>query len=106
MFGADNSVLSFVTGVMAIDVLVELGRGMNHVGQNGLNATGDVRFTTVISILSCWICSVGFAYLFGIVFNFGLYGIWLAFAIDELFRGTLYYLRWKKQGWRKAFSKI
>lgn len=106
MFGADNSVLSFVTGVMAIDVLVELGRGMNHVGQNGLNATGDVRFTTVISILSCWICSVGFAYILGITFNLGLYGIWLAFAIDELFRGTLYYLRWKKQGWRKAFSKI
>ena len=103
-FGASEGVLEFVTVVMLIDVIVELGRGMNHIGQFSLNATGDVKFTTIVSVVSCWACSVGLAYLLGITFNMGLYGIWTAFAVDELFRGTLYFLRFKKQGWKNKFK--
>ena len=103
-FGASEGVLEFVTVVMLIDVIVEFGRGMNHIGQFSLNATGDVKFTTIISVVSCWACSVGLAYLLGISFNMGLYGIWTAFAVDELFRGTLYFLRFKKQGWKNKFK--
>ena len=62
--------------------------------------TGDVRFTTVISIISCWACSVGLSFVF-VLCGLDLYGIWLAFAIDELFRGTLYYVRWRRKSWQK-----
>lgn len=104
-FGASDEVLRYVPWVLLIDIVVECGRGMNHVGQNSLNATGDVKFTTIVSTISCWMCSVGFAYLLGIVCNFGLYGIWSAFAIDELFRGILYRIRWNKERWRESFKK-
>lgn len=104
-FGADESVLAF-TPVFAIDLAVEFGRGMNHVGENGLNAAGDVRFTTVCSIASCWIFSVGLSYLFVAVLGWSLYGMWAAFAVDELFRGTAYLIRWKKQGWKKEFARM
>ncbi len=76
---------------------------INNIAQNGLNATGDVNFTTVISIVVGFICSVGFAYVFAIWFNFGLAGIWLAFAVDELTRATIYVIRWCRGRWRKSF---
>lgn len=104
-FGADKSILAFSL-IFFIDVAVEFGRGMNHVGENGLNATGDIKFTTVVSILSCWIFSVGLSYLFVVVFRWSLYGMWTAFAVDELFRGTAYYIRWRKQKWKKAFFNM
>lgn len=104
-FAADDAVLAYAN-ILWIDILVEQGRGMNHIGQNGLNATGDVHFTTIISILSCWICSVGLAYVFGILCAMSLYGIWIAFAIDELFRGTMYLLRWLKKDWQKRFQRL
>lgn len=104
-FNASEGVLSYVPALMLIDIVVEAGRGMNHVGQLSLNAAGDVKFTTVVSIVSCWLCGVALAYLLGISFGLGVYGIWIAFAFDELFRGILYYLRWKKQRWRQAFTK-
>jgi hypothetical protein len=78
---------------------------MNHIGENGLNATGDVRFTTIVSILSCWGCSVGLSALFVYLFKWDLYGIWIAFAIDELFRGIIYYIRWRRGKWRKSFER-
>jgi Na+-driven multidrug efflux pump len=104
-FNADAAVMAYA-GILFIDIFVELGRGMNHIGQYGLNATGDVHFTTFISIISCWACSVGLAYVFGIVCNLGLFGFWIAFAIDELFRGSLYFFRWLKKDWQKRFTRI
>ena len=103
-YNASESVLALIMPVMAIDVIVELGRGMNHIGQNGLNATGDVNFTTGVSIVAAFVV-VGIAYVLGIWLNMGIIGMWLAFAIDELTRGTIYLIRWNKGGWRKGYEK-
>ncbi len=99
-FAADNTVLSIMLPVLLIDIIVEGGRGMNHMGQNGLNAVGDVKFTTVISSVSCWVMSVGVAALFVYVFGWGLWAMWIAFALDELLRGVLYLIRWKSGKWK------
>lgn len=104
-FGASDAVLAY-SSVFFIDIAVQFGRGMNHVGEFGLNSTGDVKFTTAISVASCWAFGVGLAYIFVIVSGLGLYGMWLAFAIDELFRGCMYFIRWQKQGWKKQFYKM
>jgi Na+-driven multidrug efflux pump len=105
LFATNNAVANYAAIILWIDIFVEIGRGMNHAGQNGLNATGDVKFTTVVSAFSCWTMSVGLSALFVYVFKWDLYGIWIAFAIDELFRGTMYYIRWKKGSWKKSFFR-
>jgi Na+-driven multidrug efflux pump len=64
LYGASEEVLRYAFIIFFINIAVEIGRGMNHIGENGLNATGDVRFTTLVSILSCWGCSVGLSALF------------------------------------------
>lgn len=103
-YSASTAVIAIAMPIFWIDVLVEIGRGMNHMGQFGLNATGDVLFTTCVSTISAFACSVGLAYLFGIVFNLGLVGIWFAFIIDEGFRGVLYLCRWIKGRWKNSFK--
>lgn len=105
LFGASGDVLAF-SSVFYIDIAVELGRGMNHVGEFGLNSTGDVKFTTTMSVLSCWLFSVGLSYLFVTVLHRSLNCMWIAFAIDELLRGVSYLIRWKKQTWKKQFEKM
>lgn len=47
-----------------------------------------------------WAIGVGLGYLLGIRFNLGLPGVWIAFAIDEWFRGILVLIRWKRGKWR------
>ncbi|MGV2644758.1 MATE family efflux transporter, partial [Clostridium perfringens] len=53
-----------------------------------------------IGIFSMWTFGVGLAYILGVKFNFGLTGIWIAFAIDEWFRGILVLIRWKTGKWK------
>ncbi|MBQ7224865.1 MAG: hypothetical protein IJX06_04880 [Clostridia bacterium] len=36
--------------------------------------------------------------------GFGLAGIWVSFALDEMVRGIVFFIRWKKGGWKKRFA--
>lgn len=100
IYTSDPLVFKAANYIFFIDILVEFGRGMNHIGQYGLNGAGDVKFTTVVSILSCWVNGVVLAYVFAIVCGWGLVGIWIAFTIDELFRGICYLVRFKRGKWK------
>ena len=103
VFSPDKQTMRIITSVLFVDFFVEVGRAFNHVGEYGLNGVGDVYATTIISVSSCWLISVLLAFVFGIVLDMELVGIWLAFAIDECLRGTLYFFRWRSGKWKRKF---
>ena len=86
--------------IMLVDLFVEIGRGFNHIENNSLRGAGDVFYPMFVSITSCWVVSILFSYLLGIKLGLGLMGCWIAFAMDELFRGSLFYLRWRSGKWK------
>ena len=45
---------------------------------NGLRAAGDVKFSMVVGIVSMILFRLGAAVLFGIIFNLGIIGVWIA----------------------------
>lgn len=68
---------------------------------NALRASGDVRYTMCISILSMWLCRICLSYLFGRMLNLGVLGVWLAMFVDWLFRIIFFYLRYRSGSWMK-----
>jgi Na+-driven multidrug efflux pump len=100
MFTDDPAIISAGHQIMLFDIFVEIGRGFNHIENNSLRGAGDVFFPMMVSLASCWTVSILFSYLLGIVFGLGLTGCWIAFAMDELFRGITYYLRFKSGKWK------
>jgi len=75
-------------------------------------ATGDTRFTMIVSPLSMWTLRVGGSYLlclesvniFGLIipgFNMGIMGVWVAMGCDWVLRTTLYTIRFMKNTWLK-----
>lgn len=99
LFSTNPEVLATGKLLMGIDLFVEIGRGFNHIEENSLRGAGDVLYPMVVSIISCWTMSILFSYLLGIKLGLGLAGCWIAFAMDELFRGTAYFLRWRSRKW-------
>lgn len=99
LFTQDETIINIATKIFFIDFFVEIGRALNHCLSGALQAAGDVTFQLIVNQASAWIIAVGGAYLFAIVFDMGLYGIWIAFACDELIRGTILLWRWKSNGW-------
>jgi Na+-driven multidrug efflux pump len=101
-FTRDPEILRLACLVLAADFFVESGRAFNNILANTLRGAGDVRFPAVVSILSSWIVCVGLSCILGIVFHFGLLGAWVAFAVDEWFRGLVLLRRWKSGAWKRA----
>ncbi len=65
-----------------------------------LRGAGDTRFPMVLTGLSTWLILLPLAYLFAIVFGWGLAGAWAAMALDMSVRGIGNYLRWKSGYWK------
>ena len=68
---------------------------------NGLRAAGDVKFSMVVGIVSMILFRLGAAVLFGIIFNLGIIGIWIAMGSDWLCRSVCFVIRFIKGKWRQ-----
>ena len=101
-FTQDETILRIGCNLFFLDLAVEIGRSLNNTIAGALQATGDVKYQLIVNQLSGWIVSVGGAYLLGIVFHLNLYGVWIAFALDEMTRGLILLHRWRSGKWKEG----
>ena len=66
---------------------------------NGLRATGDVKYTMIVSILSTVVVRGILSIIFGITFNLGVIGIALAMCADWSMRAIVFHLRYQSDKW-------
>ena len=105
-FFTDNEeIIAIASTVMVLDLFVEIGRALNNTLSGSLQATGDVMFQLVVNQASAWLISVGMSYVLGVYMGFGLYGVWVAFAMDELTRGLILLWRWNSKRWMPRAEK-
>lgn len=71
---------------------------------NSLRAAGDVRFTMAAGIASMIVFRLGSAFLFGIVLNLRVIGVWIAMGTDWLFRSILFVIRFRSGKWKEIRS--
>lgn len=100
VFTSDSEILELAHKVLFVEIFLELGRAVNIVMVSCLQAAGDIRTPMLVGIFGMWFCAVPLSYLLGIYWNWGLVGIWIAMAIDEIIRGILFVYRWYSGKWR------
>ena len=67
----------------------------------GLRATGDVKFTTAISLFTTIGVRLILSILFGIVLNMGVIGIAFAMCLDWTIRGIIFWIRFRQGKWKQ-----
>jgi putative MATE family efflux protein len=106
IFTDNAEIIALGSTLIFLTIILEPGRTFNLVVINALRAAGDVKFPVYMGVASMWGISVPLAYLLGIHFGYGLVGIWIAFIVDEWFRGLIMLWRWRSRVWeRMAFVK-
>lgn len=102
----NQEIIKMGVTVMLVDIIVEIGRAVNIYATNALRSAGDVNFPFYVGVAVQWTVSVGFSYLFGIHWGWGLVGMWCAFLLDENIRAVLFVKRWNSMKWaKKSFIK-
>ncbi len=67
---------------------------------SALRATGDVKFTMLVSVIAMWIFRIGSGYLFGVILGLGVLGVWFGMYIDWAIRGVVFIIRLKHGHWK------
>jgi putative MATE family efflux protein len=101
IFTNDPAVIREASKLLWISVALETGRTFNIVVINALRGTGDARFPVMAGITSMVFILAGGSWFLGTQMNWGLTGLWIAYAADEWVRGLIMWTRWKKLGWLK-----
>ena len=98
--------IALVGKLLAIDIVLEIGRVTNLVFGQALKTSGDALFTTIIAVVFMYICMVGGTWFFGVHLNLLAVGAYIGLASDECVRAAGMVLRWRSGKWRtKGFIK-
>lgn len=97
----DARIITLGQRILTVEIFLEIGRCHNIILVRNLQAVGDVRFPVLIGIASQWIVAVGLAYVLCIPCGLGLFGMWIAFAVDENLRALIFRLRWTHGDWKQ-----
>ncbi|MBD0378999.1 MATE family efflux transporter [Paenibacillus sedimenti] len=97
-FTSSQAVIETALPVFAFCLVWQPLRIWTYTLTNALNSIGEARFVAVISVLGMWLTTTAGAYLLGIAAGWGIYGVFGAFMIDELFRAILAWKRWQRKG--------
>jgi len=52
------------------------------------------------AIFSNMVIGLGGAHLLAVVLHMGIHGLWIAMALDELFRAVVMLIRWNGSRWK------
>lgn len=100
VFTTDPEVLALAHAVLLVEIFLEAGRAVNIVMVGCLQAAGDIKTPMLVGILGMWCCAVPGSYWLGIHMAWGLVGIWIAMAADEILRALIFVYRWQSGKWK------
>lgn len=99
MFTDNEEILNIAIKVLWLAIPLEFGRGLNLIFIQSLRAASDTTIPLVMALFSMLGIAIPFAYFFGIHMGLGLFGIYIAYAMDEVIRGSVMIYRWISKKW-------
>lgn len=101
IFTDDPGIIAAGGLLVLIDLAVEIPRAVNHISEYAFNATGEVYTPLITAAVSAWLCNVLLSYVFVVVLDWALVGVWMAMIVDELFKAVVYLCRWRVGRWQE-----
>jgi len=85
---------------LKIIALIQPAQSTQFILAGALRGAGDTRFPLYSTILGIWGMRVIMAYLFVMVFGWGLTGAWLAIGFDQVLRAMIISSRFRSGKWK------
>lgn len=101
LFTDTEEVIALSASVLRIIALFQPFAALVQVMTGALQGAGDTKFPMYSTFLGIWGIRLGIGSLFAFVFDMGLKGVWLAYALDVTVRGILLLVRFMRGKWQK-----
>ncbi|MEM6854762.1 MAG: MATE family efflux transporter [Planctomycetota bacterium] len=81
---------------------VQIGFGSYLILSEAMRGAGDTRWPMILSNVSTWLIRLPAVFVLGVVFEWGIVGVWYALCGELLVRGVLFTARFLHGGWLKV----
>ncbi len=99
----DANIINIAVPILRIAGFAQIFFGIGFVLANGLLAAGESFFVMLTDVTINWFVFVPLAYLLGVVFNFGLVGVWTAMPFYTSLYALIIFLRFNSKA---ALKKV
>lgn len=89
-----------VINVLRLIALFQCFIAITQIFTSALQGAGDTKFPMYSTLIGIWGVRVGVGYFLGVVIGFGLFGVWMAYVIDIVFRSSLLMIRFSNGKWK------
>ncbi|MGX8795824.1 MATE family efflux transporter [Fusibacter sp. JL298sf-3] len=100
LFSDTPVVQTLVVKVLRIIALFQPFAALVQIMTHALQGAGDTRYPMFATLVGIWGIRIGGGYYFAVVMKMGLSGIWWAYALDLVLRGSLLMLRFCSGRWQ------
>lgn len=102
-FTGDQSALGEISTALKIGGLYQPILAIVLILTAAFNGGGNTKFPMYITAIGvCVIRTTALVYLLGISLGWGITGVWVAIAIDNLFRATFLWMKFHNDNWMKV----
>lgn len=99
IFTSTVEVQIMVVNVLRLIALFQCFIAITQIFTSALQGAGDTKFPMYATLVGIWGVRIGIGYFLGIIMNFGLFGVWIAYAIDITVRAFLLIIRFNHGKW-------
>lgn len=103
-FSTDPLVVTGTKTLLLVAAIFQVLDAVNIVLRAALRGAKDVRVVAILGVLVVWTFLPTSAYLLGKRVGLGALGGWLGFVGETSVGATLFWLRWKRGGWRRDYA--
>jgi len=100
IFHPEQDVLSLSAYCVMIAAIEQPALAIYIVYAGGLRGAGDTFSPMIVTIVGTLCIHLPVAYVFGIVLEWGLAGIWFGAALDWIIRAIAVYILFRKGRWK------
>lgn len=100
-FTETADVQSQVIQVLRLIAFFQPAIAFSNIFAGSLQGAGDTKFPMYATFFGTWVIHIGLGYVLGIVFELGLLGIWIGYALNNVVRSIFLYYRFRSGAWTK-----
>ncbi len=89
-----------VVNVLRLIALFQCFIAITQIFTSALQGAGDTKFPMYATLIGIWGVRVGIGYFLGVIMNMGLFGVWIAYALDITVRAFLLMIRFNHGKWK------
>jgi MATE family multidrug resistance protein len=93
LFTNEANLIEESAKLLLVAAFFQIFDGIQVVGLGNLRGMADVKFATIVALISYWIIGIPTSYLFGIVLNLKAQGVWIGYLFSLAIASAFFAIR-------------